>query len=140
MASFSLLCDYVYACSNTRPKRSGQKRSEKDAATTTVALFERWCRDLPQPLPPRTGAIVFRLLFPELEIRRRYGMKEALLAQHLIKLLGLSTRPGTRGAGLLQWNCDEVDEEDPKSGCLGLEVQAILAANVRTIIVSLRLS
>ncbi|KAJ7583386.1 hypothetical protein C8J56DRAFT_953899 [Mycena floridula] len=65
-------------------------------------------------LPPGTTATFFRLLFPEHDVRRKYGMKDTLLAQALSDVFTVSA---TR---LKQW------DEDISTTCLGIEVREAL--------------
>jgi DNA ligase-4 len=66
------------------------------------------------PLPENTTAIVFRLLFPEEDTRRKYDMQETRLASALADCFGTSATP------LRQWAADG------SSGCLGEEVLKVL--------------
>jgi DNA ligase-4 len=138
MTDFSLFCDLVQAChSLSLAKPAGRPRTGKETLRTATAFFTEWTATaLPRPFAPGTGAIVFRLLFPDLDVRRRYNLKETILARNLVKLFGLSTRPGSRGHALLSWKSDGDDQEDfPRPGCLGLEVQGILAPAVCRVLV-----
>ena len=57
-----------------------------------------------------------------MDVKRRYDMQEARLAQHLAQVFGVSRDSGGRGLRLSRWNADG------SSGCLGTEVGEILAA------------
>ncbi|KAL5492554.1 hypothetical protein ACEPAI_4001 [Sanghuangporus weigelae] len=74
---------------------------------TSVKVFRRWVqafrRQFPRP-PEQTTAILFLLLFPEEDTRRKYGMKEASLAKELINIFGISDKEGGRGANLKRWS------------------------------------
>lgn len=113
-----------------------------------LRLFRSWVAGLPagtgpgpEACAPGTGALVFRLLFPEEDSRRRYGLQEILFGRSLGVALGVSTRPGHAGQKLVDWNCSGVwdegksgdgerwaqkEERNEGSGCLGLEVMNVL--------------
>ncbi|KAK0467324.1 uncharacterized protein EV420DRAFT_1636338 [Desarmillaria tabescens] len=61
-----------------------------------------------------TTAIIFRLLFPEEDVRRKYDMQEKRLAQALGDALA------TSDPRLLKW------DQDGASGCLGAEVRHVM--------------
>ncbi|OSX64101.1 hypothetical protein POSPLADRAFT_1088234, partial [Postia placenta MAD-698-R-SB12] len=73
-----------------------------------------------------TTAIIFRLLFPDHDADRKYGMQEARLAQYLAEIIGVSTSPGGRGNALVNWNGENA------IGCLGNEVQDVLEKSTST--------
>lgn len=128
--SFSHFCDYVRACYiQSTPKRAGQKRTAQQG--DAIDFFRQWRVALPAELADGTGAILFRMLFPDKDIRRRYNMKETLLAQQLVKVFRLSTGRGSKGWALMRWNADEDEDAVARSGCLGLELASILATDVR---------
>ncbi|KAL0249990.1 hypothetical protein I308_103293 [Cryptococcus tetragattii IND107] len=81
-------------------------------------IFTSWLNHLCKPFPIHTGKRLFRLLFPHLGPRRRYGLKEQKLAQELSKILGAKT--------LNKW--DSVRRNDigeTGTGCLGHEIEAL---------------
>jgi hypothetical protein len=57
-----------------------------DRQVWTLAKF---VRDREGGVPPETGVVLFRLLFPEEETRRRYNLKETRLACMLCDVLGV---------------------------------------------------
>ncbi|KAH8110838.1 hypothetical protein DFH11DRAFT_1690667 [Phellopilus nigrolimitatus] len=59
-------------------------------------------RRFPQP-PPGTTSVLFRMLFPQEDQRRKYDMQERRLAQSLTKVLGMCDKPDGRGANLKNW-------------------------------------
>lgn len=68
------------------------------------------------PLPRGTTASVLRLLFPEDDTPRKFGLQETLLAQYLGQCLDSST-VFTGGAKYLKaWS------QGSASGCLGEEI------------------
>lgn len=68
------------------------------------------------PLPRGTTASVLRLLFPEDDTQRKFGLQEALLAQYFGQCLDSST-VFTGGAKHLKlWG------QESASGCLGEEL------------------
>ncbi|KZT70831.1 hypothetical protein DAEQUDRAFT_688765 [Daedalea quercina L-15889] len=90
--------------------------------SSVVQTFRKWVTELHRrydPLPPGTTAIVFRLLFPEEDAKRKYDMQEARLAQVLSNTLGLSGRRRGRGEGLVNWKAESA------IGCLGLEIRKL---------------
>src|SRR5689334_21867083 len=72
-------------------------------------LFERWVHGVPKSL----GPVLFRLLFPELDIARRFSFSEPRLAKVLASVLRI---PDFR-----------ISEHYRETGCLGLAVAASLA-------------
>ncbi|OWZ42708.1 hypothetical protein C351_03239 [Cryptococcus neoformans c8] len=84
-------------------------------------IFTSWLNHLKKPFPIYTGKHLFRLLFPHIGSRRRYGLKEQNLAQELSKILGSKT--------LNQWDSVRWDDTgDAGTGCLGHEIE-VLAKN-----------
>ena len=67
---------------------------------------------------------IFQLLFPDMDVNRKYDMQEARLAQHLAKVFGVSSNSGGIGSRLSRWSADG------SSGCLGTELNKILAAAI----------
>ncbi|KIR78547.1 hypothetical protein I306_04475 [Cryptococcus gattii EJB2] len=81
-------------------------------------IFTSWLNHLCKPFPIHTGKHLFRLLFPHLGPRRRYGLKEQKLVQELSKILGAKT--------LNQWdNVRWNDIGETGTGCLGHEIEAL---------------
>ena len=67
---------------------------------------------------------IFQLLFPDMDVNRKYDMQEARLAQHLATVFGVSSNSGGIGPCLSRWS------GDGSSGCLGTELSEILAAAI----------
>ncbi|KIL69500.1 hypothetical protein M378DRAFT_69647 [Amanita muscaria Koide BX008] len=83
-----------------------------------LRIFVRWVKELRRhftPYPNGTMHNILRLLFPEEDVRRKYGMQEKLLGSALTQLIGIKDEK------LQCWNSAQ------GSGCLGQEVQKILA-------------
>ena len=74
------------------------------------------------PLPPETTCIVLRLLFPEDDVARKYGMQERTLAQQLATVLMVSTASDGGGNRLVAWDVES------STGCLGQEVERVMKA------------
>ncbi|KAF8216343.1 hypothetical protein K438DRAFT_1703159 [Mycena galopus ATCC 62051] len=98
---------------HSRSKKAGTKR-DKYPALVTLSNWIKTLRTKFAPLPSNTTAIVFRLLFPEEDTRRKYDMQETRLASALADCFGTSATP------LCQWAADG------SSGCLGEEVLKVL--------------
>lgn len=101
------------------------------ADTPAYKKFKRWLgalRERYSPLPAGITVIVFRMLFPEEDVRHKYGMQETRLAQHLTKIFGVSSAVYGRGERLRNWKGEDA------LGCLGNEVETIMTSNstVRT--------
>ncbi|THU99167.1 DNA ligase/mRNA capping enzyme, partial [Dendrothele bispora CBS 962.96] len=82
-----------------------------------LEVFRNWKEALYakfSPLPPGTTRIIFRLLFPEADTRRRYHMQETGLSLEIMKCFGVND------ARLTNWS------KDGHSGCLGQEVKNVL--------------
>ncbi|KAJ7918946.1 DNA ligase N terminus-domain-containing protein [Mycena leptocephala] len=90
---------------HSRSRKTGIRRDTHNASYPAL----RVC-----PLPANTTAIVFRLIFPEEDTRRKYDMQETRLASALSDCFGISATP------LRQWSADG------SSGCLGQEVLKVL--------------
>ena len=98
---------------------------------TPIDKFERWVkfvRTRAGGVPPETGVVLFRLLFPEEDIRRRYDLKETRLACMLCGVLGVP-KHSSKGKALLRWGeWTDGSETRPKTGCLGDEVREVISA------------
>ncbi|KZT07561.1 uncharacterized protein LAESUDRAFT_115651 [Laetiporus sulphureus 93-53] len=119
---FGFFVSLISAIAKIKPRKVSQNNSSR-STPYVVQTFRNWVAELHRryaPLPPGTAAIVFRLLFPEEDVRRKYGLQETRLAQSISKVLGISKNTGARGNGLVNWDGDN------SIGCLGLEVQKIL--------------
>jgi DNA ligase 4 len=110
----------LHAISNVKPnKATGIKKSSRNSVRDT---FTRWVVKLRQtydPLPEGTGAVLFRLLFPEEDVQRKYDLQETRLAKALADVLCMQ---GDRGQQCLRdWNIG-----DNSTGCLGREVEDVV--------------
>lgn len=88
---------------------------------TPRKILDRWIAELRRrysPLPQGITAVIFLLLFPEEDSRRKYDMQETRLAQELTKCFGISMQG--RGENLRCWNGETT------TGCLGGEVAKVL--------------
>lgn len=113
---FSDLC-LLFDRIATNASRS-QKGKERES-TPPEDILAAWIAALDDP-SHRDGLLIFRLLFPEHDIRRRYGLKETLLAHELPTSLGFSasTRLGA-------WD-RETSSDRRKHGCFGFCLQEVL--------------
>ncbi|RPD64481.1 hypothetical protein L226DRAFT_545021 [Lentinus tigrinus ALCF2SS1-7] len=122
---FSFFVELVDAIADIRPHKVSEKQSRTTRYVETPAYktFRRWVerfRERYSPLPPDTTAIVFRLLFPDEDVKRKYGLQETRLAQHLVKILGVSSATQCRGERLRNW------QQEDTMGCLGDEVKDVM--------------
>ena len=123
------MCSFVElisALAKIRPHTTAERqpRNARYVDSLSYKTFKNWVtalRDRYSPLPPHTTAIIFRLLFPEENVQRKYGMQETRLAQHLVKILGVSSAAAGRGERLRNW------KEEDALGCLGEEVKTIMS-------------
>lgn len=128
---FLSFAELVDAFAQIKPHKASEKqpRDTRYVDTPEYQTFRRWVlalRERHSPLPPDTAAVVFRLLFPEEDIHRKYGLQETRLAQHLVKILGVSSETQGRGKRLQDWNGDDA------VGCLGEEVKDVVAATTHS--------
>ncbi|GJJ11411.1 hypothetical protein Clacol_005644 [Clathrus columnatus] len=96
----------------------------------SLDLVKRWLHILRQyysPIPAGTCKIFFRLLFPEEDLRRRYNIKETVLAKALAQIYSLSVEEGGGGKRFIEWS--DVNSRT-SFGCLGLEVEKALLLRV----------
>ena len=103
-----------------------QPRSTRFVDTPAYKTFRRWVetlRDCYSPLPANTTATVFRLLFPDQDVCRKYGLQETRLAQYLVKILGVSSSTYGRGERLRNWKGEDA------LGCLGYEVETVMTTS-----------
>ncbi|KAJ7439863.1 hypothetical protein FB451DRAFT_1445409 [Mycena latifolia] len=114
---FSFFVSLLREISHHRPRKAGIRRDKYSASYPALAVFRKWVARLRSefsPLPEGTTKIVFRMLFPEEDTRRKYGMQETKLACALANCFGISAK------ALDQWRTDG------SSGCLGQEVFNVL--------------
>ena len=119
--------ELVGAIAKVKPHKVLEKQPKdiRHFDTPAYKTFKRWVialYDRYSPIPPNTTTIVFRFLFPDEDGRRKYGMQEAQLAQHLIKIFGVSAGTDGRGERLKNWKGEDA------FGCLGDEVSAVMSA------------
>lgn len=99
--------------SKTRSKRSGIDILDYPASK----IFRRWVEELRarfSPLPPDTTAAYFRLLFPEEDVQRKYGIQETRMARLLADCFGIDHK------AFDSWSLEEA------TGCLGQEMKVVL--------------
>lgn len=125
--SFAAFCELLHSIACIPPVKAGR---EPDAVLVK-SCFSAWVEVVTRPgqLSPGTGVQLFRLLFPEEGTRRRYDMKETLLAKAIVvhyRQAGHPLDPVFEQG----WNETELDLENSRSsGCLGLELREHLAGN-----------
>lgn len=113
----------VSAISQIKPRYVHRNSEERSKLSPVYRTFCNWIAELHkryEPLPPGTTGVIFRLLFPEEDIGRKYGMQETALAQQLATTLLVSTSSNGRGSGLTAWN------GEGSTGCLGHEVERLM--------------
>ncbi|KAG9312953.1 DNA ligase/mRNA capping enzyme [Chiua virens] len=102
-----------------RTRSSRAQTSDVPSSHSPRTVANKWIAALRRnysPLPRGTTASVMRLLFPEDDTQRKFGLQETLLAQHLGHCLD-SSRVFTSDAKHLKvWN------KQSGSGCLGEEL------------------
>ena len=123
---FSDLCLLLDRIAAIKPVRTGQQ--DATAASRTLLVFKQWLSALTNA-SARDGILIFRLVFPEHDVRRRYGLKETLLARELPKALGFSSNVLAcwRDAGEASIMYEGIDATKRRSGCFGHHLEAVLA-------------
>ena len=119
----------LHSISQVHPRR--ERTSHTVTNPRSLELVNLWFTELRRyVIPPHTGRTLFRLFFPEEDVRRRYNVKETVLARTLAtEVFGLCVDVGSVGDAcrLMQWS-EYVDAADvSKKGCLGTEVERTLA-------------
>ena len=123
--SFSDFASLIKACGDIRPRVAGQPGSEGSSCISKI--FEQWLHTRRASRQPGIGKIVFRLLFPDLDVRRRYDMKETNLSRALLDAMDW---PRDVRRSVERWaKADELDVR--RSGFLGEQVQEAVEARVR---------
>jgi hypothetical protein len=121
----SLLSDISKVATKTRDSGLTGPSASKNKDYPALRIFSRWVAYLRATFEHKavedSSIAIFQLLFPELDVNRRYDMQEARLAQHLAHIFGVSSSAGGRGSRLSRWMVDG------SSGCLGAEVREVLA-------------
>lgn len=122
----SLVSDISKVATKTRDSNLNNLGPSKSNDYPALRVFSRWVAYLRATFEHQviedSSIAIFQLLFPDMDVNRRYDMQEARLAQHLAQAIGISGNPGGRGSCLSRWSADG------SSGCLGVEVSKILAA------------
>ncbi|GBE86340.1 predicted protein [Sparassis crispa] len=122
---FAFFVSLVEAIGAIKPRKtSSTAPHSSDTTSPAFRTFQNWVAELRRryaPLPYGTTAVVFRLLFPEEDVRRKYGMQETRLGLHLSNVLALSNITHGRGRRLMHWNSQGA------LGCLGVEVRDIMS-------------
>ncbi|KAF8449063.1 DNA ligase/mRNA capping enzyme [Boletus edulis BED1] len=104
------------------PARTTLSRAHKPNTSSSHsprAVVHRWIEALRRnysPLPRGATASVLRLLFPEDDTQRKFGLQETLLAQYLGQCLDSSTVFTRDAKQLKAWS------QESASGCLGEEL------------------
>lgn len=65
---FGSFCNFVFAARRIKPSKAGTPPSHK-----ILDYFASFTKTAQKCSDPETGVHIFRLLYPELDIRRRYG-------------------------------------------------------------------
>ncbi|KAI9062683.1 hypothetical protein FKP32DRAFT_1652628 [Trametes sanguinea] len=125
---FSFFVELVQAIAAIKPHQATQRqpRTQRYGDSPVYKTFKRWLTALREsyaPLPAGTTAAVFRLLFPEEDVHRKYGMQEARLAEYIAKIIGVSSSSHGRGERLRNWKGEDM------LGCLGYEVETVMAGS-----------
>ncbi|PSR73821.1 hypothetical protein PHLCEN_2v10391 [Hermanssonia centrifuga] len=119
---FTFFASLLQAIASVKPKKVGSKTDTRKPPAALQTL-KRWIEEVHKrysPLPPSTTEVFFRLLFPEEDVSRKYGIQEAKLAQYLAKILAVSTERDGRGRALVDWKAEN------SVGCLGAEVRNLM--------------
>lgn len=122
---FSDLCLLFERISQIKPVGKGQ--TDATAASQSLHVFKQWLLAL-SDASTRDGIVLFRLIFPEHDISRRYGLKETLLARELPKALSFSSNAlacwrDPSDANVMH---EDIDVTKRKSGCFGHHLEAVL--------------
>lgn len=122
----SLLSDISKVATKARDSGLTGSAPLKNKEYPALRILSRWVAYVRKTFEHEaiegSSIAIFRLLFPDMDVNRRYDMQEARLAQHLARIFGVSSNSGGRGSRLLRWMADG------SSGCLGVEVRVTLAA------------
>ena len=106
------------------PPQSKPRSKGSNITSPELTALRHWIRKLARPLHQRTGVILFRLLFPEKDSRRRYGLQETTLVKALGRALNL---PPSAVNSLMRWAQPDGSTSTATSGCLGKEINDVLA-------------
>ncbi|KAA1470337.1 hypothetical protein DENSPDRAFT_797606 [Dentipellis sp. KUC8613] len=119
---FSFFIALLRRISQVRPQEANSIRQPSGASYPALRIFEDWIAQLQQlypSAPPGMGSVIFRLLFPEEDIQRRYQLQEKLLGRTLCIVLNKSNE-SIYGHTLKTWNAEHT------LGCLGDAVRRVL--------------
>lgn len=104
--------------------RASLARSEN----TSTVLFKKFIQHYKSrsTLSPETGVALFRLLFPEEDFRRKFGLKDVRLAGLLIKILQNSGIGGSSAELLGRLSPSNAPTTIAGQNCLGDRLRNIL--------------
>ncbi|PIL24908.1 hypothetical protein GSI_12795 [Ganoderma sinense ZZ0214-1] len=128
---FSFFVELVHAIADIKPHTATEKqpRNARYIDSPAYKTFKRWVTALRgrySPLSADTTTTIFHFLFPDEDGRRKYGMQETRLAQHLTKVFSVSSATDARGERLRSW------KEEDSLGCLGDEVFTVMSATAHS--------
>jgi hypothetical protein len=70
--TFASLCSYLDRVASRKPRRTGTRNpAAHDSPDTAAEEFLKWADNLRWPVPRNTGKTLFRLLFPDHDVRRK---------------------------------------------------------------------
>lgn len=137
---FSTLCDFLSSLRKIKPTKAKQSTKQTNLAARAVVLklFSDWIESgfndfysTKEDAPEGTSVILFRLLFPDEGVRRRYDLREATLAKELIK--SSCFKKALKPSFATDWDHGEIEvERSDCSGCLGIELQEKLEKEGRS--------
>lgn len=107
----------IFKIGRIKPRKVGQKRKNDDGNYPAYDIFEQWVKDLRRnyaPLPAGTTAIIFRVLFPHEDARRKYDIQEKRMTKLLADCFSV------KEDAFLVWDSEE------GLGCLGLELKEVM--------------
>lgn len=120
---FADLCLLFDRISAIPPVKAGSSTTSKQSSTP-LDILTLWLSHLQSPSPAQ-GLIIFQLLFPEHDSKRRYGLKEMKLAKELQKALSFTdTRLDQWDGDAFSASYDELARRG--SGCFGEAVEMAL--------------
>ncbi|CCM02607.1 uncharacterized protein FIBRA_04710 [Fibroporia radiculosa] len=120
---FAFFVSLIREISSETPRKAGF-RATKNRTSYVIRTFRNWVSELHRqyaPLPVGMTGVLFRLLFPDQDVRRKYGLQETTLSRQLAEVFAVSTRLDGRGHNLIAW------KDEATAGCLGMEVQKVLS-------------
>ncbi|KZT18333.1 DNA ligase/mRNA capping enzyme [Neolentinus lepideus HHB14362 ss-1] len=114
LSSFTSLLENI---SHVAPRRT-RSYSRGTHPQPVVEIFRHWVAQLKAGhghVPAGATSVVFRLLFPEEDVCRKYELQETKLAQYLVKIF--ASAPTSAKQRLIHWNSES------SKGCLGIVVK-----------------